>query len=183
MSEENLEGLDPNVDVPEKEIKASDLADEIVDENPFEEFVAGDGGDTKIDVEEDDVKVIGSVVDKKLTPMQRELQQTRIELQMDRLLNSADGEAYKPFVEKIKKYAADPRLKDLSFKAKADLAVGTAFWKRKGAEEERRARAEARESESFGSGARLTPISNVPDFDKMSRQEFADYQERIISNR
>lgn len=155
----------------------------LIEEDPFQPEVAGDGSPDIEGVEEEDVKVIGGVVDKRLTPMQRELAETRNELNLDRLLNSEDGDVYKPYVDKIRKYAGDPRLSGLSFKAKADLAVGAGVWKQKGAAAERKAAEEAAFSRGLGSGARAIPDKGAPDFTKMSKEEFANYQENVIAGR
>jgi hypothetical protein len=155
----------------------------ILEEDPFQPEVAGDGDPAIEGVEEEDIKAIGGVVDKRLSPMQKELAETRAELQLDRLLAGEDGEVYKPYADKIRKYANDPRLSGLSFKAKADLAVGPAAWRQKGIVEERKAQEQAAFTKGLGVGARIAPKSGVPDFANMSRAEFAEYQEKIIGSR
>jgi hypothetical protein len=160
-----------------------EVVNPIIEEDPFQPEVDGDGAPELTGVEEEDIKVIGGVVDKRLTPMQKELAETRAELNIDRLINGEDGDVYRPYADKIRKYALDPRLSGLSFKAKADLAVGTTVWKQKGAEAERRAAEEAAFSKGLGSGARTIPDKGAPDFASMSKAEFADYQEKVISGR
>lgn len=155
----------------------------VADPDLFIPAESGDGEPNPDDLVEEDLKVIDKRVSKMIDPIIRDSRDTKNRLAVKTLLEGEDGEVYKPYADKILEYANDSRLAGLSFEAKAKLAVPAADWKKWGAEQEKKAAAAAEASRGVSGGGRINPISSELDIRKMSRQEFANFQEQIIAQR
>lgn len=158
--------------------------------NPFEqeedkgkkEEVADDTPD--VDIDEEDRKVMQAVVKEENKSVISKLDKMEVDTKVNNFLSDEKNKVYRDYQEKIRTYAKSPAAKGLTAEAIARLAVNPRDMIAKGAEEERKASKESRDSVSPGSTARTPEGSDkVPNAWKMSQDKFKETIEKAKRNR
>jgi len=192
MAEEtnNLPPTDPNqLDITDTKEDIKDDKDTETkttkpetDFTPFEES-EGDKTDSDtekstssskgVEIDEDDRKVMQSVINEESKDVKDDVAGLKVDMKVNSFLTDEKNEVYKPFAEKIREYAKSPAAKNLKAEAIARLAVDPREMIAKGAEAERKASKESRDSVSPGGAVRVKEgSSDLPDAWKETKEDF-----------
>jgi len=185
----------PNTDAPETPpVEGSEGSIEKKDDgvkkevfNPFEENTnSGEDTDKTLDVEidDDDRKTMSAVIKNESKGIVSKVEGLEVDMKVNTFLSDEKNKVYRPFQEKIREYAKSPASKNLTAEAIARLAVDPREMMAKGAEAERKASKESRDSVSAGSTARTPEGSNkVPDAWSLAPEKFKQAIEKAKRGR
>ena len=156
--EETEEGIDPEkvkVETREKEEEKIDYGE---------------------DIDPDDLKTIGTIVEKQTASVKKQLQETADRLEVDQFVQEKPEFAkYKPV---ILKYLQHPVYSKIPVKNIAAMVAANDLVKL-GAKKEREAQAKADATRSGGSTVRK-PDAGATDWSKASKEEFEAYKRRVL---
>lgn len=128
------------------------------------------------DIDPDDIKTIGSIVDKKTAQVKKQLQETQDRLEVDSFVSEHPEFAkYKPT---IMKYIQHPVYNKIPVKNIASMVAANDLIKL-GAQKEREAQAKADSTKTAGSPVRREGGSTT-DWTKASKDEFEAQRRRVL---
>jgi len=137
-----------------------------------------------VDIDDDDRKVMQAVVQDENKGIVNEVQGLKVDIKVNTFLADDVNQVYRPYAEKIREYAQSPKAKGLKAEAIARLAVDPRDMMAKGAEEERKASKESRDSVSAGSTARAKEGSGkFADAWGMTPGKFKETIDKVKRNR
>ena len=176
-------------DYIDKEDTKSDVSTEKKDDfSPFEEGNDKEDKDSaptsNVDIDDEDRKVMQAVAKDEDKVIINEVQGLKVDMKVNTFLADEKNKVYRDYQEKIRTYAKSPAAKGLTAEAIARLAVDPREMIARGAEEERKASKESRDSVSPGSTARTPEGSNkIPNAWDMPQDKFKETIEKIKRNR
>lgn len=164
----------------EKPVETTEVVE---DDSPFvteEEMEEGKGDDKpeEDNIDKEDEKIISKQVQREIAPIKEAMYDNQIVAEVDGFLGSKGGEVYRPYEQKIKEFAKNPKLAGLKISAIANIAAGNDLMKL-GAERERAAGTEAIESSTGGDTRRPSSTGKIPDVRDMSREDFGGLVEKV----
>jgi len=113
-----------------------------------------------------------------------EVEGLKVDMKVNTFLAEDKNKLYRPYADKIREYAKSPAAKGLKAEAIARLAVDPREMMAMGAEEERKASKESRDSVSAGGTIRVKESSDkLPNAWDMSRDKFQQVIDKIKRNR
>ena len=191
MSDINLPPIDPNQkdtndlketpNVEDTKVEAPKPQDSFT---PFEELKAeqekATRGTSKADtsadeIDDEDRRVMESVIDEKSRGIVDKVEGLETDLKVNSFLSDPKNEVYRPFADKIRTYAKSPAARNLTAEALARLAVDPRDMMVRGAEEERKASKEAKETATVGGSARpLEGSDELPNAWTLPDSEFRE---------
>jgi len=185
VSEEQTEELDFNEETPEE---VEEVVEEVVEEekpiNPDDFNIELRGGDEQPvdygeDIDPDDVKTIGTVVEKQTAAMKRALQDAQDRIEVDNYLKDyPELSKYRPVVEKYMKndvYSKIP-VKNLFPMVASNELMSI------GAKREREAQIKADSTKTAGTEVRK-PQAGATDWKAVSKDDFEQHKRRVLGQR
>jgi len=155
--------------------------------SPFEESDSNEDKDSNtpdVDIDDDDKKVMQAVVKGENKGIISEVEGLKVDMKVNTFLADEKNKVYRDYQEKIRTYAKSPAAKGLTAEAIARLAVDPREMMAKGAEAERVASKESRDSVSAGQTARTPEGSTgVPDAWSMPQDKFKETIEKAKRGR
>ena len=183
MEDENLENI---TEEETEEIESEDVGEETTEEvvediDPEKISIETRSGDEeKIDygedIDETDVKVIGSIVEKQTASVKKALQEQKDQLEVDDFISKKPEFAkYKPVILKYLKHDVYSKIpvKNIAAMVAADDLV------RLGAKKEREAQAKADSTKTGGTIARK-PEGGTTDWSRASKEDFEAHKRRVM---
>jgi len=175
------------VDTVDKTVKTDKVEDSFV---PFEEVeadnkqeVSKDKSSSSVEIDDDDRKVMEAVIQDESKGIKSEVEGLKVDMKVNTFLADDQNQVYRPYADKIREYAKSPTVKGLRAEAIARLAVDPREMMAKGAEEERKAFKESRDSVSAGSTARTPKGSDkIPNAWDMSQEKFKEVINKVKRN-
>jgi hypothetical protein len=140
------------------------------------------------DILPEDKEAFNKVANKAVNPIKDKVNQVEGAVskvvrtsELNDFLSSSEGESFKPFADKIKEAALNPRANNLTVRAVAYMVAGKNLLKM-GAQKGVEAYKNEQNSNSGGSGGSARNSggdNNLPDFKSMSRDEFSTFTEQV----
>lgn len=155
--------------------------------SPFEESNVKEDKDSNtsdVDIDDEDRKVMQAVAKDEDRVIINEVEGLKVDMKVNTFLADERNKVYRDYQEKIRAYAKSPAAKGLTAEAIARLAVDPREMMAKGAEAERVASKESRDSVSAGQTARTPEGSNkVADAWSMPQDKFKETIEKAKRGR
>ena len=131
------------------------------------------------DIDPDDIKTIGTIVDKQTAGFKKQLQDTQDKLEIDSFIQ--DNPEFSKYKSQIMKYVQHPVYSKIPVKNIASMVASNDLLKM-GAKMEREAQAKADATKAPGTTAR-TPIAGAKDWSRASSAEVEAERRRVMGMR